>query len=102
MMPDKHGIGDCRTVRRITQLSALKGLRKPTLPTLDDIEVVKREPYDRVMELIEANNRELERRRALCTAMEVILMRSNCAVTRELARKALAKDEAMARGVEGN
>ncbi len=70
-------------------------------PVLTDIQVVKRESADRVRELIEANNRELKRRRELVITMKVILVRSNCMLTRDLARKALEKDEELAKSGGG-
>ncbi len=66
-------------------------------PVLTDIQVVKRESADRIRELIEANNLELKRRRALWITMSAVLIRTNCAVTKDMARKAIEKDEALAK-----
>ncbi len=115
MISNRNGVHDVvaghigepvSTVGRITQLLTGKpngGWPLGGLPVvLTDIQVVKRESGDRIKELIEANNRELKRRRAMVTTMQAIMVRSNCEVTKGMARKALEKDVVLARGVEGN
>ena len=103
MTPNAQGVEGNQPVccGRITKLT-----NKPSpnsVPVLTDIQVVKRESGDRIKELLEANNRELKRRRALMATMQAIVIRSNCEITSRMARKALEKDAVLAsRGVEGN
>ena len=70
-------------------------------PVLTDIQVVKRESADRIIELVEANNRELLRRQTLWITMSAILIRTNCAITKDMARKAIEKDEELAKSGGG-